>query len=262
MSETTQAVYHTTAENLICHLDPESVDLVLTDPPYYGVVAEEWDNQWKTEAQFIDWFLSLTGSVRSALKPHASIVFFSGIGPKNPTTYLRQVEGLLKQGYVFRNLITWKKRRAYGKENDYLNIREEIAWFSVSPERTNVRFNIPLTNEERGYAGYNKKYPAKSAYKRVGNVWDDIPELMRPRRTCEKPVPLMERLVLTHSNPGDMVLDLFAGVGVTGVACKRRGRNFVGCDIDENWVAQGNKDIALTTRQADTVQQVEITEEE
>lgn len=256
-----QVIYHTTAENLIKNLDPESVDLVLTDPPYFGVVAGGWDNQWENEEQFISWFLGLMRNIRFALKPHASIVFFSGIGPKNPTTLLRQIDGMRQLGYVFRNLITWKKRRAYGKETDYLNIREEIAWFSVGTERENVRFNIPLTNEKGGYAGYNKKYPAKSEYKRVGNVWDDIPGLMRPRRNCEKPISLIERLVLTHSNPGDVVLDLFAGTGVTGVACKRRGREFVGCDIDEIWVNRGNKDIALTVPRASTVQQVEVLEE-
>lgn len=85
--------------------------------------------------------------------------------------------------------------------------------------------------------------PAHSDYLRVTNVWVDIPELQRPRRVCEKPIPLMERLVLTHSNPGDVVLDCFAGTGVTGVACKRRGRSFLGCDLDPVWVKLGQADI-------------------
>lgn len=98
----------------------------------------------------------------------------------------------------------------------------------MSPERTEVTFNIPLTNIERGYEGYNKKYPAKSKFKRVTNVWSDIPELMRPKRKAQKPVPLMERIIQTHSNPGDLVVDPFAGWGTTGIAALGLGRRFFG----------------------------------
>lgn len=81
------------------------------------------------------------------------------------------------------------------------------------------------------------RYPALSEFKRVGNVWTDIdpviedcPELMRPKRSCQKPEKLMDRLVTTHSNPGDLVVDLFCGWGSTGVSAVSLGRNFLGCE--------------------------------
>jgi adenine-specific DNA methylase len=40
---------------------------------------------------------------------------------------------------------------------------------------------------------------------------------------------------------------MFAGTGVTGRACKRHGREFIGCDLDGPWVVQGNADIAATS---------------
>ena len=148
-------------------------------------------------------------------------------------------KGLLQ----YRNLITWAKRRAYGKSHDYLFCREEIAWYSVSKERTGVTFNIPLLSEKRGYAGFSKKYPAKSEFKRVSNVWGDIPELMRPKRVAQKPVELMRRLVKTHANKGDLVVDPFAGSGSTGIAALLEGCRFVGSDTDSEAVKMSNEDL-------------------
>ena len=51
----------------------------------------------------------------------------------------------------------------------------------------------------------------------------------------EKPVKLMERLILASSNPGDVVLDNCMGSGTTGVACVNTGRNFIGMEMDEGY---------------------------
>lgn len=211
-----------------------SVDLLAFDPPYYGIVQSGWDNQWRSVAEFVGWFVTLVRAWRPKLKPHGSMVFFGGLGKHNERPFYR-VQLALEEitgpfALTYRNTITWKKRRAYGKSHDYLFTREEFVWYSASPERTQVRFNIPLLNEKRGYAGFNPKYPAKSEYKRVSNVWTDIPELMRPERECQKPGPLMERIVQTHSNPGDLVVDPFVGWGTTGVAAVGLGRDFAGCE--------------------------------
>ena len=53
----------------------------------------------------------------------------------------------------------------------------------------------------------------------------------------EKPVELMEYLVRTHSNPGDMVLDNCMGSGTTGIACINSGRDFIGYELDPTYFA-------------------------
>ena len=89
-------------------------------------------------------------------------------------------------------------------------------------------FNIPLLDEKRGYAGYNPDYPARSEFKRRTNVWTDITELFRGKiNPCEKPSRLAEIMIATSSNPGDLVLDLFAGSGSTGVAADKLGRRCI-----------------------------------
>lgn len=212
-------------------LPDDSVDLLLTDPPYMNVVKDSWDNQWKDVKAYVDWMYQLLELAKPKLKENGSVVFFGGIGKHGERPFFKLLDKIEDNNlYHYRNLITWTKRRAYGKSHDYLFCREEIAWYSVSPERTKVTFNIPLTNVKRGYAGFNSKYPAKSEYKRVSNVWTDIPELMRPERNTQKPLPLMERLINTHSNQGDLIIDPFSGWGSTGVAALGLGRRFLGSE--------------------------------
>ncbi len=61
---------------------------------------------------------------------------------------------------------------------------------------------------------------------------------------CFKPVPLMEFLIRNHTRRGDVVLDMFAGAGSTGVACKRLGRKFIGFELNKRWADHSNKRIA------------------
>lgn len=218
------------ALELIRGIPDGTVSLFCFDPPYGNVIGEAWDN-FRSDEVYADWIERHIECMVSKLDPRGSVVFFGAIGKHGDHPFWKTVIRA-ERHLCFRNVITWGKRRGYGKSHDYLYCREEIAWFSKSSERTSVRFNVPYTDELRGYAGFNKRYPAKSPYKRVSNVWSDIPELMRPRRVAEKPLALMERLVMTHSDPGDLVVDPFAGLGTTGVAALSSGRRFLGCDTD------------------------------
>lgn len=229
-----QFVFNVDATLFSTYFADNSIDLLAFDPPYYGIVDEGWDNQWKSVEDFGDWFINFMAAWRPKLKPHGSVLFFGGLGKHNERPFYHvqlRIENLYKSlQLTYRNTITWKKRKAYGKSHDYLFTREELVWYSASPERTNIRFNVPLTNELRGYKGWNPKYPAKSPFKRVSNVWVDIPELMKTERTAQKPVPLMDRIISTHSNPGDVVVDPFVGWGTTGVSAVELGRLFAGSE--------------------------------
>jgi site-specific DNA-methyltransferase (adenine-specific) len=231
--EASVMILHQRAEEFIQSLENESVELLCTDPPYSGITKNEWDNQWTSPFAYAEWLVGIFHAMLPKLTPTGSIVFFGGLG-KHADRPLLFVIALLEQYNLltYRNWVTWKKRRAYGKSHDYLFCREEILWFSKSKERTGVVFNVPLLDVKRGYAGWDVKHPAKSEYKRVSNVWDDIGEIMRPRRDCEKPIPLMRRIIETHSNPGSLVVDTFVGSGATMVAAKETGRRYAGCDID------------------------------
>lgn len=70
----------------------------------------------------------------------------------------------------------------------------------------------------------------------------------RPAHPTQKPVALLEWLVLTYTNLGDTVLDPCMGSGVTGVACARLGRNFIGIEKDEGYFNVASKRIAEERR--------------
>lgn len=223
------------AYQFIDSLQDGTVRLLLTDPPYFGIVEESWDNQWTSVAHYVEWMTGLLAAAKPKLTPDASVILFGGIGRHAHRPLFRLMDAIETENLLtYRNMITWKKRRAYGKSHDYLFCREEILWYSVSAERDGVVFNIPYLDEKRGYAGWNKDHPAKSEYKRVSNVWDDINELFRPERPAQKPLPLINRLIQTHSDEGDLVVDPFVGWGTTGVSALSLGRRFLGAEINSD----------------------------
>jgi hypothetical protein len=63
----------------------------------------------------------------------------------------------------------------------------------------------------------------------------------------QKPLELVERLVLASTNNGDSVLDPFMGSGSTGVACLNTGRKFIGIELDKGYFEIAEKRIAETT---------------
>ena len=68
-------------------------------------------------------------------------------------------------------------------------------------------------------------------------VWRETVERSIKGHPTPKPVLLLKRLIEASSNPGDTVFDPCMGSGSTGLACKMTGRNFIGCDINPEYVA-------------------------
>lgn len=208
--------------------DIRNVDLIIVDPPYGGILDEQWDQEWTTGD-----YARLTDLIKTMLKPHGTAYVWGGVGTPGNRLFFEWLSDLEKRDRSLRlhNLITWKKRRAYGKADNYLFTREECAMLvkgDLADKKYGFKpgvFNIPLLDEKRGYAGYNKDYPAKSEFFRVSNVWTDINELFKGKiHPAEKPWKLAARMIATSSHPGDLVVDMMAGSGSTGVAASQLGR--------------------------------------
>ena len=100
-------------------LPDRSIDLLLTDLPFYGIVKEAWDRQWQTPDEFVEWLAGILQAARpKSLKDTGTMIFFGGIG-RHSQHPLLQLMTRLEGTYRYRNWITWGKRRAYGKKNDY-----------------------------------------------------------------------------------------------------------------------------------------------
>lgn len=195
--------------------------LVIIDPPYGNIVNQQWDKTWEIDDQW-----KMTKLIEDILCEGGTAYVWGGIGKIGNRLFYRWLSDIEHSSSLsIWNHITWSKKRAYGKSDNYLFTREECAMLTKGKPKT---FNIPLLEEKRGYPGYNPKYPAKSEFKRRTNVWTDITEIFQGKiHECEKPSKLAEIMIETSSTAEDTVLDFFAGSGSTGVAAKKLRRKCI-----------------------------------
>jgi len=224
------------AKDFLPTLADESVDLFLIDPPFYGISRDLWDNDWDNPSIYAAWLVDLCEIARRKVKPDGSLIVFQPIGKHNEHPVFEIVVGI-ERTWHFQNWITWKKARSFGKTCNYPFGREEILWFSASGKPKKLTFNEPFTDQRH-------KRPGKTEFKRVSNVWDDIELVFRPERSCRRPMPLISRLVRTHSNPGDLVVDFFSGYGTTGIVAHYLKRRFLGCEQIEKDAEEANRRVA------------------
>lgn len=229
LGDSTFSTTITTVENLV-----GKVGLIIADPPYGNVVPFAWDRTKLVDAQFCDWMIDWTSAWKQLVLPNAAFYVWGCIGKPGFRPffkYLSTVEE--KTGLSIANLITWKKRRAYGVQNNYLFTREECAYLSNGDPKKPHCFNVPFLEEERGYAGFNKAHPAKSPNYRRSNVWTDITEIMQGKsHPTQKKQRLHEVMIEVHTSPGEYVIDPFAGHGTTADAAEKLGRRYVVIEND------------------------------
>lgn len=208
--------------------------LVIADPPYGNIVVDGWDRVDVDDKKYAAWMMSWTRAWAAFCKKGAAFYVWGGAGRPGFRPFFRYIVDVESVGaFELATPITWAKKRAYGVQNNYLWTREELAYFVVGDAKKPRCFNVPYLAEKRGYAGYNAKYPAKSEFFRRTNVWSDITEVLRGKvHTAQKAQRLHEVMIEVHTSPGDWVVDLFAGSGVTAFAARALGRRFVVIEKD------------------------------
>lgn len=141
----------------------------------------------------------------------------------------------------FRNEIIWSYNSAPRKKHDFGKRHDNILRYSKSNQYTfnedEVREPYSLTAPR----GYEKEKYYNPKGKVMGDVWT-INMLGQNDKTervgypTQKPIELMDRIVLSSSNEGDVVADFFCGSGSFLVSAKNNGRDYIGCDISEKAV--------------------------
>ena len=211
--------------------------LTIADPPYGNILNVYWDRIKASDRTFVGWMLDWTRMIQNVSHDRSAFYCWGGIGRPGFRPfyrYLLDVEEFTK--YRLANHITWSKKRGYGIQHNYLFTREECAYFTLGDIKQPRCFHVPLLDEKRGYEGYDKDYPAKSEYLRRTNVWRDVTEIMRGKdHEAQKPLRVIEIPIEVHTKPGELVLDPFAGSGVTALAARKLGRRFVVVEQDEHW---------------------------
>ena len=117
-------------------LPNECVDLIIADPPANGIVKDDWDNQWETEDEYVNWLIDRVVEMEKLLKPTGTLYLYQWIGEKNPLTMAKVILEISKRtNLIFKNIITWRKDRGFGIQNNYMYVREEILFFTKQKKR-------------------------------------------------------------------------------------------------------------------------------
>lgn len=118
---------------------------------------------------------------------------------------------------------------------------------------------VPYDNLSSAQRAFNESYSQNGYKPAVFNFWEgnrkksnvlEYPKDSGGYHPTQKPVKLLEDLIRTFSNPGDMVLDFCMGSGSTGVACVNTGRGFIGMELDPDYfkIAQERIEKAVNER--------------
>ena len=214
----------------------ECVDLIFADPPYFlsnnGITCHagrmvsvnkgKWDAS-KGVAADHEFVLNWLTECRRLLRPHGTL-WVSG------TLHIIYSVGYAMQqlGYKILNDIVWEKPNPppHLACRYFAHSTEIILWARKS-DKAKHYFNYALMKEVNGG-------------KQMKNVWriaaPDSGEKRYGKHPTQKPVKLLERIVLAGSRESDLVLDPFMGSGTTGVAAVRLGRRFVGVEMEPEFM--------------------------
>ena len=208
------------------------VDAIITDIPYFQVVENDWDNQWRDLSDYLDWCNSCFNYCYNLLKENGSLLIFTG------RQYNRKICNELDKTFYEKRIIIWARKRAFNNTRGkaLASGYEPICYYTK--DEKNYTFNnikIKVDSKRPEYTtGYLKDGITLS------DVWSDIPALPhnskeKVNHPTQKPIKLMERCVEMITNEGDTVLDFCMGSGSTGVACKNLNRNFIGIELNKEY---------------------------
>lgn len=222
---------------LMKKLPDGSVDMICCDLPYGVLNKKNESAKWDSVIPF----KPLWDAYERIIKDNGAIVLTA--------SGMFTAELMLSNKKLWRYNLVWKKgNRVSGFLNakrQPLRNHEDICVFSKKQTKYNPQMTIGNKNHLKGggnhkntqrcYGNFkdmptiqtNEKYPLS-----VIDIDKEFPQVFHP---TQKPVALMEYLIKTYTNEGDIVLDNCMGSGTTGVACKNLNRNFIGMELDFNY---------------------------
>ena len=241
-------------------LPPNSVDLVVTSPPYadqrkhtYGGIHPD---------RYVDWFLPIAAELRRVLKPTGSFVLNIKERVLNGERHTYVIETILemrKQGWLWTEEYVWHKKNCHpGKwPNRFRDAWERCLQFTkirqfamyqeavmtpmgdwrharlrhlseTDKRRDNSHVNSGFGKRIANWVGRELAYPS--------NVLHLATECGNKNHSAAFPLELPQWFILLFTKPGDVVLDPFLGSGTTAVAAVQLGRVFVGIEVDPTFV--------------------------
>ncbi|MCI0698950.1 adenine-specific DNA-methyltransferase [candidate division KSB1 bacterium] len=239
-------------EVLSGNIPDNSVDLIFADPPYnIGKSFNGRKDKWESEEAYLQWCYSWFDLCIQKLKSTGS--FYLMAATQNMPyfdLYLRKKIHILSRLVWYYDSSGVQARRYFGSlyepilfcvkdKNEYtFNTGDILVEAKTGAKRRLIDYRIPVP------AIYNSN-------KVPGNVWE-IPRVRYrmdeyENHPTQKPVELLERIILASSNTGDVVLDPFSGTFTTSFVAKKLGRKSIGIEIEEEYIKIGLRRLQIQT---------------
>ena len=256
---------------LIKDLPDNSVDLVITSPPYADIVNYGKNISIKKPQDYCDWILPLFNEIQRVLKPSGSFILNindnCSNGLRNPFIYELIYRSQKETNLKFYDNYIWHKKNGIpnGSKKRFRNNTEFIFHFVKNQKELKFYMDRVLrepadeTKKRRKYVwtlkDHGKIIDGERGNKREYNA-ERLPELVRPDNvfrfptaglardnTIRHPAPYHKELPTYFINllteEGDTVLDVFSGIGTTGLGCN--DRNYIGIELNEKYAEFSKK---------------------
>ena len=244
----------------------KSVKLIITSPPYN--IGKEYETETKLHV-YLENLQPIIKELVRVLADDGSICWQVGnyvdeseVSPLD--IYFYPI--FKKHNLQLRNRIIWTFDHGLHCAKRLSGRYEVILWFTKTPKYT---FNLDAVRVPSKYPGKTNSKPGPNYGKPSGNplgknpsdIWKlmakewetsiwNIPNVKanHPEKTihpCQFPIELVERCVLAFTNPGDLVLDPFSGVGSAMLAAVRHERKAMGCEQEGKYVEEAKRRMRL-----------------
>lgn len=230
--------------SLLKQIPENSIDMIFADPPYnlsnggfsvhsgkrVSVNKGKWDKSNGVENDY-DFHTQWLAECKRVLKPGGTI-WVSG-------TYHSIYQcgfALQMLGYKILNDIAWYKPNASPNLScRYFTASHETLIWARKEEKSKHTFNY----EDIKNGDFPEDF-IKKPNKQMRSVWSiGTPrpeEKIFGKHPTQKPLKLLERIVISATSKGDVILDPFAGSATTGVAAVKHGRKFIGIDLEKEYL--------------------------
>lgn len=222
---------------LLKKLEKESIDMIFADPPYFlsgdGITCSggkmvsvnkgEWDNKIgiKEKHNFNKKWIR---ECKRVLKSNGTI-WISGTMHNIYSIGM----ALEEEGFKIINNITWKKLNPPPNISCrcFVHSTETILWAKKDDKNAKYKFNYSKMRELNGG-------------KQMKDVWET--SLTKPsekkcgKHPTQKPMELLEKIILASTDEGDLILDPFNGSGTTGIVASKLNRKYIGIEKEKEYL--------------------------
>ena len=235
--------------NILPSLPERSVDMIFADPPYNlsngGITCQsgrmvsvnkgEWDKSQGIEqdhAFAIQWLTAC----RQVLKDDGTIWVSGTMHNIYSVGYALQ-----QLGYKLLNEISWFKPNASPNLSCryFTHSHETVIWAAKS-EKSKHKFDYQLMKKSAGGKQMRSLWMDIDVEDEPQDIWvistPSKVEKTFGKHPTQKPLALLERIILASTGLGDLILDPFTGSSTTGVAAVKHGRRFIGIDTDTQYL--------------------------